>query len=229
MQNPALFPAFVAQHSVSWDLTDPREVGQQFPGVALPVSLERAVRKRQVEFVAGRYCAREALRQCAPELADDLIGIGPNNEPLWPSGVVGAITHTDRQASVALARTHYARGIGVDAEIWIAATNATSLADQIAGREELGALRAAVGCSLPRAVTLIFSAKEALFKCFFPHVKRYFDFRDVCVQCLDATRGRLLATLSVSLAPTFRAGSRYEMRFDYDERLVYTGIWLPPR
>ena len=61
-------------------------------GLALPVTLDKAVQKRKAEFLAGRYCARAALAQLDGSLAVN-IGIGANREPLWPPGFVGSITH----------------------------------------------------------------------------------------------------------------------------------------
>ena len=51
----------------------------------------RAVDKRRREFAAGRACARRALEQLG--LPASPILAGPRREPLWPPGVVGALTH----------------------------------------------------------------------------------------------------------------------------------------
>jgi enterobactin synthetase component D len=219
-----LFPDFVTQHTVHFDESDPRDLGAQFPGVSIPGQLASAVRKRQAEFAAGRYCVREALLRCSPDDADTPIGSGRSREPLWPAGIVGAITHTHRYASVAVARTRDARGLGLDAELWMKADVAANVVDHIADRAEVDAVIRATGFSSSHALTLIFSAKETLFKCLFPEVKRYFDFRDASLVSVDSGRGDFTMKLLVTLTPFLRAGDHFGGRFEHDSRLVCTGM-----
>src|SRR5277367_2552834 len=75
-----------------------------FAGISLPRELDRAVRARRTEFLAGRACARSALRKLADGRADDAIPIGPDRAPVWPAGIVGAITHAHGFAAAAVAR-----------------------------------------------------------------------------------------------------------------------------
>jgi 4'-phosphopantetheinyl transferase EntD len=224
IRDPELFPSFVSQYTVLFDDTDPRELEAQFPGVDLCASLASAVRKRQVEFLAGRYCAREALRRCSVENPDSPIPSGRHREPQWPAEVVGAITHTHGYASVAVARSRDAKGIGLDAEVWMADDRAVELHDSIAARGEVDAIAKATSLSFSRSLTLIFSAKESIFKCLFPQVRRYFDFRDAALVSADSTRGHFEATLLVTLTPSLPAGCRFEGRFEYDDRIVRTAM-----
>jgi enterobactin synthetase component D len=222
LPDPPLFPAFVAQCTVRFDEAAPRET--QFPGIALPAALTRAVPKRQLEFAAGRHCAGEALRRCSPDDADAVIGSGRSREPLWPAGIVGAITHTHEYASVAVARTRNARGIGLDAERWMDDDLASRISSHIAGHAEIGTTAQVTGWSVARALTLIFSAKETLFKCLFHEVQRYFDFRDAAVISIDPGRGELALELLAALSPRLAARTRFTARFDHDDRLVRTGM-----
>jgi enterobactin synthetase component D len=225
--SPALFPAFVAQYSLALDPEDPTDLVRQFPGIALPGSLNVAVRKRQMEFLAGRYCAREALRRLAPELADAPIAIGPNREPVWPPAVVGAITHVQHFASVAVARASDARGIGLDIERVMADELARSLVKNIAAPDEVAHLVGATGWSIASVLTLVFSAKETIFKCLYPEVRRYFDFRDASVLAIEPGPRRFSARLLRSIGPGWPAGALLEGRFERDERLVCTAMVLP--
>jgi enterobactin synthetase component D len=224
VRSPALFPAFVAQHTLLFDEADPRDVSAQFPGVALPTELASAVRKRQMEFAAGRSCAREVLRHFSPEHAETPIASGPSREPLWPEGIVGAITHTGRCASVAVARARNAWGVGLDAEPWMNPDLALQLADQIAHRDEHAAVVQATGFSFSQALTLIFSAKETVFKCLFPEVGRYFDFLDVAVGSVHSAPGQFTVNLLARLSPLLHAGYHFSGRFEHDNRIVWTGM-----
>jgi enterobactin synthetase component D len=224
LSNPALFPKFVAQYTVGFDDGDPRAIDAQFPGIALPAELACAVRKRQLEFAAGRHCVREALRRCSPQHAGATIPLGPSREPLWPAGIVGTITHTRRYASVAVARTFDARAIGLDVEPWIKDDVAVRLVESIADIAEVEALARVTGLSFSRALTLTFSAKETVFKCFFPEVRRYFDFRDVALVSADARRNEFTVELLATIGPRLGAGACFEGRFEYDSQLVRTAM-----
>src|SRR5690242_7832438 len=54
------------------------------------VLVKNAVEKRIAEFCAGRHCAREALRALGRTPGAIL---AEGRAPIWPDGVVGAITH----------------------------------------------------------------------------------------------------------------------------------------
>ena len=141
---PKLFPPFVALHMVRWSADEDR-----FPGIRLPVSLARAVPTRQREFLAGRFCAREALREIAPQRADATLAIGENRAPIWPDGTVGSITHTGGIAAAAVARTSDARAIGLDVEVMMEAARAESLLEHVADRDEVAAVAWAAAWVLP--------------------------------------------------------------------------------
>jgi enterobactin synthetase component D len=220
--SPALFPAFVAQHSLSFDPQDDSDLARQFPGIIVPESLARAVPKRRVEYCAGRYCAREALRACSPTNADRTIGSGSHGEPLWPSGVVGAITHTHEFASAAVARSDQALAIGLDAER-VTKLSAEVL-EHIALPGEVPALARLAQMNAESVASLVFSAKETLFKCLYAEVGRYFDFRDAIVEALDAASGAFSVRLLVSLTPRLVEGTSFAGRFALGDGRVYTAI-----
>jgi enterobactin synthetase component D len=214
-RNPALFSSDVAQYTVTFEPDGEGDLALEFPDLTLPTSLARAVRKRRAEFLAGRHCAREALKICAPEYAAREIAIGHDRAPGWPSGVVGAITHTDRYASAAVARSANIRGIGLDAEICMPESTANDVLERIATREEITALERASGLEKRLALTLAFSVKESVFKCLYPEVGRYFDFHDAEVTgCEPASRNvaiRLVTTLTEALPAGFLLTGRYEI------------------
>ena len=126
VSSPRVFPSFVAQHSVIFDpgIVD---LANELANRQVPAPILGASRKRQVEFLAGRHCAREALRVCAPELAEMPIGSGSHREPIWPPGIVGSITHTAQFASVAVASRSHARAIGIDCEMDMEPRTATEV------------------------------------------------------------------------------------------------------
>jgi 4'-phosphopantetheinyl transferase EntD len=74
----------------------------------------RVAERRRFFFTLGRAAARDALSELG--VAPVGIGCGPGGEPLWPDGIVGAISHTgDLAIAIVGWRTEYA-GLGVDVE-----------------------------------------------------------------------------------------------------------------
>ncbi|MFM5093321.1 4'-phosphopantetheinyl transferase [Aeromonas rivipollensis] len=178
-------------------------------GMALPASLQGAAPKRLGEFLAGRLAAREALRPFG--LGARGVAIGSAREPLWPEGMEGSISHSQLAGQgVALCGVRPAQGgMGLDLEAWLGPEQGRQLWPGIVDEDEWGRLEAggrAVGLDRSRGLTLVFSAKESLFKALYPRVGRYFDFLDA--RWLTLTEQTLTLELKAPLTPTLPAGWR---------------------
>jgi enterobactin synthetase component D len=146
--------------------------------VEFPASIEGAVLKRQAEYLAGRYLSRLAMYQS--ELfnpAPPQLGIGKLRAPAWPEVVTGSITHHQYSAcAVVLTQPLAANNfVGVDTELWLTAHQASEIAEFVHNPKEQQVLMSA-GFTDSQATTLLFSAKEALFKAICPFVGEYFGF-----------------------------------------------------
>ena len=146
------------------------------PGELYPVEAEtvaRAVPKRQREFAAGRRCAREALATLGFPPAP--LPRGPGGAPVWPVGVLGAITHCDGYVAAVAVRTGTVTALGVDAEparpLPPGVLNEVSLPSERAHLAGLTAAGPAVAWD-----TLLFSAKESIYKAWFPSAGCWLDF-----------------------------------------------------
>ena len=136
-------------------------------------SVGRAVEKRRREFVTGRACARLALERLG--VTPVAIPSGERGEPLWPSGVVGSITHCDGYRACAVAKRADVAAVGIDAEVH--APLPEGVLEQVAFGRELAMVRGRhAGVCLDR---LLFSAKEAVYKAWFPLAGRWLGFEDV--------------------------------------------------
>jgi 4'-phosphopantetheinyl transferase EntD len=137
--------------------------------------LAKSVEKRRREFTTGRFCARTALGQLG--FAPVPVLPGPKREPVWPDGVVGSITHCTGYRAAAVARTTDFRSIGIDAEP--NAPTPKGVLEAIAIPTELArmdGLRAAGDkVSWDR---LLFSAKESVYKAWFPLARTFLDFSE---------------------------------------------------
>ena len=178
-------------------------------GMGLPASLQGAAPKRLGEFLAGRLAARRALHPFG--LGQQQVSIGAAREPCWPAGFEGSISHSllqGRGMALCAVRPGQA-GMGLDLEAWLEDEQACELWPGIVSGEEwarLAATAPAIGLSRAEALTLIFSAKESLFKALYPRVGRYFDFLDA--RWLAMTAQTLTLELKCPLTPTLPAGWR---------------------
>lgn len=178
-------------------------------GMALPTELQSAVAKRQGEFLAGRLAARLALRPYG--LGEETVAIGQNREPRWPAGMEGSISHSQLlgqgMALCAVRPGKAGLGLGLDLEAWLDARQADQLWPGIVDKEEWGRLAsgaAAADLSLAEGLTLVFSAKESLFKALYPRVGRYFDFLDASWSGMGVQT--LSLSLKTALTPDLPAG-----------------------
>jgi len=187
-------------------ILDPRvETVEAFadnPALSLPAaeatSVARASTARRREYATTRACARAALELLGRPV--EAVPTGPDRAPVWPSGVVGSLTHCSgyRAAAVAHARTHL--GMGIDAEPHEALPADVRSIVMSAGERPHG----------PRDAHLeriVFSAKEAFYKAWNPLRGTWLDFGDVHVEVEPG--GGFVATVvgSVALGPVPRVSS----------------------
>jgi len=158
-------------------------------------SVTQAVEKRRREFATGRACAHGVLEQLG--LLPTAVTSGARGEPQWPPGVVGSITHTGGYCASAAALATEMVTIGIDAEPNASLPPGVPVSS-IARAEELAWLyragREARGVHLDR---LLFSAKESVFKAWFPLTKQELDFEDAAV-AFDVRTGTFFARLLVT-------------------------------
>jgi 4'-phosphopantetheinyl transferase EntD len=134
--------------------------------------IERAVDKRRREFGTGRTCARRALADLGRRPAP--ITRGENGAPVWPDGIVGSITHCAGYRGAAVAEARDVRALGIDAEPHD--TLPDGVLKAIARPEELTELRSMNGDLCWDR--LLFSAKEAVYKAWFPLARTWLGFED---------------------------------------------------
>ncbi|MFB6905884.1 4'-phosphopantetheinyl transferase [Streptomyces bacillaris] len=144
-----------------------------------------AVEQRRREFATVRWCARTALARLG--VARGPILHQARRAPVWPDGIVGSMTHCDGYRAAAVARRSSVTAIGVDAEPNLTlpdgVENAVLLPEERADVVRLAAWRPDIAWD-----RLIFSAKESVFKAWFPLTGRWLDFEE-CVITFGETTG----------------------------------------
>jgi 4'-phosphopantetheinyl transferase EntD len=144
-----------------------------------------AVAERRREFGTVRHCAREALRQIGVPAVPILPDV--DRAPRWPVGVVGSMTHCAGYRAAAVARSGELCGIGIDAEPH-AALPGEALDLVLRGEERTRLLALADAGPDLHWDRILFCAKEAVYKAWFPLTRRRLDFADVSTTVhLDGT------------------------------------------
>jgi enterobactin synthetase component D len=211
--------------SVSFDATS-YDGSAAALGIALPHSLRSASVKRRAEFLAGRYCALQALRR-AGWAGDTMVGIGPDDTPRWPTGMVGSITHTSEFASAAVAAGAELRSLGIDSEKIVSRELMREIDTRVlCGPRERRLRDLSVDLPPEEFVTLVFSAKESVFKCLYPVINFYVEFSDTEIVDVDVGAGEFGYRLTRDLAPGFPAGHAGRGRFEVVRPYLHTGVEL---
>ncbi|MCW6010458.1 4'-phosphopantetheinyl transferase superfamily protein [Micromonospora sp. CPCC 205371] len=160
------------------------------PGVPLfpeeAAAVANAVAKRRDEFTTARYCARAALRRLG--VAPVPILPGERGAPRWPAGIVGSMTHCLGYRAAALARRRDVVTIGIDAEPHEPLPNGVLDAVSVEAERALLA-RLALDAPGVHWDRLLFSAKESVYKAWYPLTGRWLDFTEADVAIDPAVAG----------------------------------------
>lgn len=172
---------------------------------------------REREFRVGRALAREALAQFG--IADHPLLPAETREPLWPDGIVGSISHCEGICAVAVAESKRFSGIGVDLErigrIDDRIIESVCTPDE---RRQLGTMEPSLR---QRRLSLLFSAKESVFKALFPLTRQFLEFHDVALAIGENRFTARAARPGVQKTELLNGG------FSFDADLIMTAAWLP--
>ena len=209
--------------AIAADLRGPGDPLLLLPTEAAYVA--RAVPKRVQEFAAGRLCARRALAEFGIE--DFAIRVADDRQPIWPESMVGTITHTLGYGAAVVAERRSAAALGLDSEV-VGGVSA-EIWPSICESRDRAWIESLPAADQAAAVTLIFSAKEAFYKCQYALVRERLSFHDVSVEVAEwgAASGeyRIHATRSIALCT--RTALPLSGRFLFHEGLVTAGLALP--
>lgn len=139
-------------------------------------SLDQFSTIRLNQFLAGRYCALLACKKIDIELTS--LPIGDDRLPCWPLGVCGSISHSKDYAIAVVSNSH--KSLGIDIERIIEVKRWQKLNEKIINNDEK--ILADANKINP---TIIFSAKESLYKLLYPMVKIFFGFHDASVLAIE--------------------------------------------
>ncbi|MFS0697410.1 4'-phosphopantetheinyl transferase family protein [Streptomyces nitrosporeus] len=185
-----------------------------------------AVDRRRAEFATVRHCARAALASFG--IPPGPVLRGPRGAPRWPDGMVGSLTHCEGYRAAAVARDSTAASLGIDVEPdrplrSEGVLNLVSLPGEQAALRELAARRPDVNWD-----TVLFSAKESVYKAWSPLTGRWLGFHDARVTLRPD--GTFTAALLVpGTTPSGPPLTGFDGRWHTGRGLVLTAVTVPPR
>lgn len=174
------------------------EAFEDDPGVSLfpdeHAVVTRAAETRRCEFITARMCAHKALAKLGVPPVPVIPG--PQGAPRWPAGVVGSITHCDGYRAAAVARAAEVMSLGIDAEPNESLPEGGMLRTIARAEERMRLSDLAIRMPGICWDRLLFSAKESVYKAWFPLVQRWLGFESADV-VFDVAEGTFAARLLV--------------------------------
>tara|TARA_Y100000588_G_C14194376_1_gene899493 strand:+ start:468 stop:1154 length:687 start_codon:yes stop_codon:yes gene_type:complete len=183
----------------------------------LPERIKKAVHKRQAEYLAGRVCAAQALT--ALNCDNPIVHTADDRVPIWPVDTFGSITHTKDIAAAIAGVKHGATGVGIDVEKLMKDSQETKLQTYILREDEKTQFNE-LGEQVTHPLSVIFSAKESIYKALYPFVKKYFGFDKARLIAFDETR--LTFEIMHNLSEQVQMGFKVNVHYQLIDDLVFT-------
>ena len=184
--------------------------------------------QRQAEFATVRRCAAEALERIGRKRLPMVPG--PGGAPRWSDGVVGSLTHCQGVCAAAVTSDPAIVGLGIDLEeVSLSPFDLLDVAVMPSERAALAGLRGSAPAGLWERV--IFSAKESVYKTWYPIEHRWLGFEEVRIEITQEAhlRGSFAVTLLTEPRDGVRWGERARGRWSADGRFVATALVLRGR
>ncbi|MFV0132657.1 4'-phosphopantetheinyl transferase family protein [Streptomyces sp. HMX87] len=189
----------------------------------------RAVAKRRREYAVVRSCARRAMEKLG--VPPQPVLTGDRGAPDWPSGLLGSMTHCDGYCAAALVRATDLASLGIDAEpaapLPDGVLSAVALPAEVTRLRRLAVERPEVPWD-----RLLFSAKESVYKAWFPLTRAWLDFGEADIEITAGPGERHRGTFRAALlVPGPRVGDRrlthFEGRWTTRNGLLATAVTVP--
>nr|WP_203672868.1 MULTISPECIES: 4'-phosphopantetheinyl transferase superfamily protein [unclassified Streptomyces] len=214
-----MLPSAVAAVATVRDVPD----GGLYPEEEALVS--RAVPKRRREFATVRHCARRAFGRLG--IPPGPITRAEGGASRWPEGTVGSMTHCVGYRAAAVAWRRDILALGIDAEphepLPGGVLEAVTVAGERAALADLAEAHPQVHWD-----RLLFSAKESVYKAWYPLTGRSLAFTDAALD-FDPARGTFTARLLVP--PPALAGhgplTEFHGRWAARDGLAVTAVAVP--
>ena len=179
--------------------------------------------KRRAEFTMGRIYAHWALSRFGLE-SEPILRNHETREPCWPDSVRGSITHSAGFAAVAVGFKKEIKGVGIDLESYSRLVD-FKIRRHVCVDSELEWLESLPNKQANRALRIIFSAKESIFKCIYPGTKTYLSFKDAAVS-VNETEKNFSFIIFKSFPGIIQHGLPHHGRYSEMDKMLLTSVYI---
>lgn len=188
-----------------------------------PLKIAQARVERKNEYLCGRVLAQAVLNHHFG--LDQPITSMYEPLPIWPSHVLGSISHSQSKLIVALSCD--AVYLGIDIEHWVTSEFAQESAHLILTpcELELWKNKACECFDFARYVSLIFSVKESLYKAVYPTAKQYIDFLEASIVDINFENQTLTLTFLPEIQQRYQLLERYDGGWTIEQDHIMTWVF----
>lgn len=188
-----------------------------------PQKIAQAHPKRQHEYLCGRILAQAVLKHHFG--LDRPITSMQEHLPIWPTHVLGSISHSQNKLIVALSNN--AIYLGIDIEHWVSSEFAQESAHLILtpSELELWKIKASEFFDFSQFVSLIFSVKESLYKAVYPIAKQYIDFLEASVVDIDFENQKLFLVFTSEIRNRHQLLEHYQGGWKVEQDHIMTWVF----
>ena len=179
--------------------------------------------KRRAEFTFGRINSHRALSRFGLE-SEPILRNPETREPCWPDSIWGSITHSAGFAAVAVGLKKEIKGVGIDLESFSRSVD-FKIRRHVCVDSELEWLESLPTKQANRALRIIFSAKESIFKCIYPSTKTYLRFKDAAVT-INETENNFSFTILKSFPGIIPQGFPHHGRYSEMDKMLLTSVYI---
>jgi len=188
-----------------------------------PLKIAQARVERKNEYLCGRVLAQAVLNHHFS--LDQPITSMHEPLPIWPSHVLGSISHSQNKLIVALSNN--AIYLGIDIEHWVTSEFAKESAHLILTPSEfaLWKTRACEFFDFAGYVSLIFSIKESLYKAVYPTAKQYIDFLEASIIDINFENQTLTLNFLLEIQQRYQLLEQYQGGWTIEQDHIMTWVF----
>ncbi|WP_347016036.1 4'-phosphopantetheinyl transferase superfamily protein [Acinetobacter seifertii] len=220
ISNPIFFTSELFCYGLDLSKTHHLHIDQRLDH---PLKIAQAHPKRQQEYLYGRVLAQAILSHHFG--LDQSITSMHEHLPIWPTHVLGSISHSQNKLIVALSNN--AIYLGIDIEHWVTSEFAQESANLILTPSEfdLWKSKASEFFDFARYVSLIFSVKESLYKAVYPTAKQYIDFLEASIVDINFENQTLTLTFLPEIQQRYELLEQYQGGWTIEQDHIMTWVF----
>lgn len=220
ISNPIFFTSELLCYGLDLSQTMHLYIDQQLEH---PLKIAQACVDRKNEYLCGRVLVQAVLNHHFG--LDQPITSMYEPLPIWPSHVLGSISHSQNKLIVGLSNS--ALYLGIDIEHWVTSEFAQESAHLILTPSEfdLWKSKAAEFFDFARYVSLIFSVKESLYKAVYPTAKQYIDFLEASIVDINFENQKLTLTFLPEIQQCYQLLEQYQGGWAVEQDHIMTWVF----